>query len=270
MEILRESNIFFDNGGPFIVWDEESSHEHKRGAVIDTLICSNPSCRGVHISAMHIDERFKDLITIEDGKSSYQFTDDRREQLLGPLKRASFSVDIDSHEIEPSIETSGIMNDPELFAWLSRKIVSEEYLELLMRRWRIQKEQNDDQWRKEDWSWWQPGEKIPFYKAFPDSFSFFVPYNNHEFLVADYYCVTPGCQCQGITLSILDFEKKPIEAGGSIDIDSRTLKPISFDSISIDRNILQNIWKEFRRTHDLKSSLQERRKKNEVNWQGTF
>ena len=260
MENLREPGISLDNGGPFVIWDEEHSDELKKGAVVDTLICSNPSCRAVHIVAMYIDERFQD-ITMKGNKLSYKVTGGNREQLPDPLKRSSFSLDFDTNEIVQGEETSNTHDDPELFAWLSKRLLSDEYLKILKRRWRILKKENDDQWQKEDWSWWSPGEKIPYHKAFPESFSFIVICNRKQFLVNDYYCVTPGCQCRDITLSIMNYGKNLIEAGGSIEIDCQTLKPINFDSISINRNTLQDIWKEFRKTGDLKTTLLERRKR---------
>ena len=260
METTQYSEIFLDSGKPYTLWRDESSCEIKKGAVIDTLICSNPSCRDVHITAVYIDERFQD-ITMQGGKLSYSLKGDNKEKLSSPLKSASFSVNIDTLNIEPSKELPHKVNDPELFAWVSQKIVSKEHIELLRRRWRRQKGEDDDQWRERDWSWWKEGDKIPYYEAFPDTTPFIVPYNKQQFLIREYYCVTPGCQCKDITLSISYVDQEPITADGSIDIDSSTLEPISFESISISRSTLQNILKKFCGTYDLKPTFQERRKK---------
>ncbi len=260
MKTYGNIEISLDSGDPFIIWDKERPNELKKGAVIDTLLCDNPSCRLIHIVGMYIDERFQD-ITMTGGKLSYQLAEGSSELIPDPLLRTSFSVDIDTHKVELSKESSKVANDPELFSWLSIEIVSEEYLQFLKRRWRILKGENDDQWREEDWAWWSPGDKIPFLKAFPDSFSFSISYDNQQFVVQDYYCVTPGCQCQDISLIISNYDEKYIEAGGVVNIDGSTLEVLEFEPKSISRDILENIWRKFRLKKKLKSTLQERRRK---------
>lgn len=260
MKTSQSSEVFLDDGKPFTIWREKSSNELKKGAVVDTLICSNPSCRSVHITAFYIDERFKD-ITMQDGKLSYRLTEDNNEKLSSPLKRASFSVNIDTLDIDPSNESPTSLNDPELLSWVSKKIMSKEYLKLLKRRWKTQKGEDDNQWRENDWSWWNKGDKIPYDEAFPNSTSFIISCNKQQFWISDHYCVTPGCQCTDITLSISNIDKEPITTVGSIDIESRTLKPISIESKDISRSTLKNILKKFCDAYNLKPIFQERRKK---------
>ena len=48
-----------DDGGPFLVWDDDPSDKIKKGMIIDTLFCSDPECHSVHIRAILIDEQFK-------------------------------------------------------------------------------------------------------------------------------------------------------------------------------------------------------------------
>ena len=50
-----------DDGGPFVIWEKVKKGTFKRGMILDTRVCDSPDCRHLHIQAVAIDQRFKNM-----------------------------------------------------------------------------------------------------------------------------------------------------------------------------------------------------------------
>jgi hypothetical protein len=50
-----------DDGGPFVIWEKEKKETFRRGIMLNTSVCDNPECRHLHLQAVSIDERFKNM-----------------------------------------------------------------------------------------------------------------------------------------------------------------------------------------------------------------
>ena len=204
-----------DDGGPFVIWEKEKKGDFQRGMVMETWVCDNPDCQYLHVRAIGIDERFKEM-KFEGSKFVYT-VESEKHQTAEPLPNQHLfaSVNIASPEVYISDKTPLEEQDPELISLLTEKIKGEFY-EILKRRWRMAKKVNRDQWRKMDWSWWEDGLMVGWDEVFPDDPDFVFYLSGKRYWVRDLYCINPGCPCKDVTLSFTKFEdeKEYKELGG--------------------------------------------------------
>ena len=60
-ELGRPLHLRLDDGGPFVVWDDDEEARPRSGLVVQTLICDNPEfgCRQVQIRATAVEDHLK-------------------------------------------------------------------------------------------------------------------------------------------------------------------------------------------------------------------
>ena len=67
---------------------------------------------------------------------------------------------------------------------------------ILEKRWRRVHGVGKDDWKREDWSWWEPGVMVSWCEIHGDDPHFLFPIGEEEIWADDGYCVTPKCSCR--------------------------------------------------------------------------
>ena len=253
-----------DDGSPFTIWEKEKKGTFKRGMILDTQVCDNPECRYLHIQAVAIDERFQNMKF--KGKKLVYTVESNVAQKTEPLpnQKLTASIDIDSGKVSVHADTPLTKQDQSFFRWLTSE-VSGRYFELMKRRWRMDKKIHRDQWRNEDWSWWEPGLVVGWNEVFPDEPDFIFAISGTRYWARDLYCINPGCGCNDITLAFAEFDEaaKPKELGTIVI----TLKPFRIDEIvgsGASQQELSRIWQKFQKEAGVIKALKTRQKEMKI------
>src|SRR3990170_1222050 len=92
----RPLHLQLDDGGPFVVWDDDEQAKPRYGMLLWTLICDNPECecRQVQIRAMAVDDRLKGM-RIERDKLTFRLSEEDAANLPIPEKQLSAALDVD-------------------------------------------------------------------------------------------------------------------------------------------------------------------------------
>jgi len=256
----REISITLDDGSPFVMWEREKKSEFKQGMIIDTQVCSSPECRYLHIHAIAIDERFKNM-RFEGEKFIYSVETERRKEAVPlPNQHLTAVFHMDSSDVSIPAGTPPEKQDPELFSRLSSH-VRRDLIEALKRRWRMLKKINRDQWRKMDWSWWEEGLMVGWNEVFPDDPDILFDSAGKKYWIRDLYCINPQCPCKDAMLAFSEIggEKKCKELGG-IALDLKAFRINEVQAIEISSGELMGLWKVFQKDSMLKTNLKLRQK----------
>jgi len=175
-----------DNGSPFVIWEKEKRDEFKRGMILDTWVCDNPECRYLHIQAIAIDERFKNMKF--KGKKFVYTVESEKNQKGQPLpnQHLTAAAHIDSSEVSVPAGTPPEKQNSELFTWLTQEVKGDLF-EVMKRRWYMAKKVDRDQWRKMDWSWWEDGMMVGWDEVFPNDPDLFFDLSGKRYWVRDLY-----------------------------------------------------------------------------------
>jgi hypothetical protein len=135
----------------------------------------------------------------------------------------------------------------------------------MKRRWRMAKKVNRDRWRKEDWSWWEPGLVVGWDEVFPDDPDFVFDITGTRCWARDLYCINPGCPCQDITISFVEFdeEDKPKELG-AVDIGLKQFRIDEIQAIEAPEKKLTQIYNKFQKKAGVKKTLKARQKEMKI------
>jgi len=254
-----------DDGGPFVIWEKEKKGTFRWGMVMETWVCDNPDCQYLHILAIGIDERFKEM-RFEDNKFVYT-VESEKHQTAEPLPNQQLlaSINIVSPEVYISDNTPSEKQDPGLFSLLTEKIKGDFY-EILKRRWRMAKKVNRDQWRKMDWSWWEESMLVGWDEVFPDDSDFLLPLSGKRYWVRDLYCITPGCSCKDVTLVFTETGKSNYKELGTVSIDLKRFRinDIKTHGTGTSSEELSQLWKTFQKEPKLKKKLKTRQKEMKI------
>jgi hypothetical protein len=253
-----------DDGGPFVIWEKVKKGEFKRGMILDTWVCDNPECRYLHIQAIAIDERFKEM-RFKGEKFIYTLESDGNKKVEPPPnQRLTASVHIDSSKVSISEGTPQEKQDQELFAWLTKEIKGNLF-EAMKRRWRMAKKVNRDQWRKMDWSWWEDGLMVGWDEVFPDDLDFVFYFSGKRYWVRDLYCINPRCPCKDVALSITEIKgEKQYKEYGVVSIDLKRFRVLDIQAIGTSSEELMRFWRIFQKESGIKRNLKTRQKEMKI------
>lgn len=260
----RSISKILDDGGPFVIWEKEKKGTFKRGMILDTWVCDNPECRYLHFRAVAIDERFKNM-KFKGRKLVYTVESDinRTTEPL-PNQNVTTSIHIDSAKVSVPADTPLGKQDQDFFNWLTRRVKG-DYFKVMKRRWRMAKRVDRDRWRKEDWSWWEPGLVVGWFDVFPDDPDFIFEMSETRYWARDLYCINPGCPCQDITLSFAEFDEKgkPKELG-SVTINLKQFRIDEIQPVEAPEKALIQIFNKFQRKAGVKKTIKARQKEMKV------
>ena len=260
----RSITKILDDGGPFVIWDKEKKATFKRGMILDTWVCDNPECRYLHLRAVAIDERFKNM-KFKGRKLVYTVESDINQKTEPlPYQNLTASIHVDSAKVSVPTDTPLEKQDQDFLSWLKRDVKG-DYFELMKRRWRVAKKVDRDRWRNEDWSWWEPGLVVGWDEVFPDDPDFVFEISGMRYWARDLYCINPGCPCKDITLSFAEFddEDKPKELG-AVGINLKQFRVDEIQAIEAPEKELTQIFSKFQKRAGVKKTLKTRQKEMKV------
>ncbi len=260
----RSITKILDDGGPFVIWDKEKKATFKRGMILDTWVCDNPECRYLHLRAVAIDERFKNM-KFKGRKLVYTVESDINQKTEPlPNQNLTASIHVDSAKVSVPTDTPLEKQDQDFLSWLKRDVKG-DYFELMKRRWRVAKKVDRDRWRNEDWSWWEPGLVVGWDEVFPDDPDFVFEISGMRYWARDLYCINPGCPCKDITLSFAEFddEDKPKELG-AVGINLKQFRVDEIQAIEAPEKELTQIFSKFQKRAGVKKTLKTRQKEMKV------
>ena len=249
-----------DDGGPFVIWEKVKKGEFKRGMILDTWVCDNPECRYLHIKAIGIDERFKDM-RFKGEKFVYNLETHGNQTLEPPPDQQLLaSVHIDSSQVSIADGTPQEKRDQELFSWLTKEMKG-HFFEFMIRRWRMGKKVSHDQWRKMDWSWWEDGLLVGWDEVFPDEPDFVFYVSEKRYWVRDLYCISPGCHCKDANLSFTEIKgEKKYKELGAVSIDLKQFRVSDIQAMGASSEELMRLWMAFQKEPGMKRTLKTRQK----------
>ena len=254
---VREISMNVDSGGPFLLWNDDPSDKIKTGMIIDTLFCSDPECRAVHIRAILIDEQFTNYKSEGFQLLSQHFDSNTKNKILpNQSLQASFNVETEELRIQDDIRVQSA--NKELLDHLTNQI-RKGLSEVFQRRWRVAKQNINEAWKEKDWSWWRPGDLLSWGDVFPDDFQFTFSLGYNEYFGIDHYCITPGCTCNDVAITFFKIEEK--KNIGSVFTETTKLKMKDFSLQNGSKQNLLKCWEQLNIEYpDLKTSLQRRHK----------
>jgi hypothetical protein len=260
----RAITNILDDGSPFVIWEREQKGPYKRGIILDTSVCDNPDCRYLHLQAVAVDERFKNM-KFKGRKFAYTVESDidpKSEPL--PNQTLAASINIDSAKVSVHKETPLEKQDQDLLDWLKREVTGRHF-ELMQRRWRAAKKVGRDRWRKMDWSWWEPGLVVGWEEVFPDDPDFLFDLSETRYWARDLYCINPGCTCNEIKVSFVAFDQgnNPKELG-AVGIDFKKFRIEGIEPVGASEKELAQIWQQFQKQAGVKQILKTRQKEMKI------
>jgi len=251
-----------DDGGPFLIWQDEEQAKPGRGMVLWTMICDNPECkcRQVQIRAMAVDDRFKRM-RVKGDDFMFSIPQEEVAGLPIPEKRLFAAVDVDTEEVSLSQGASEGEQDLELLGLLKEKMKG-NLLDTVRRRWRaVEKNRDPDQWRRQDWSWWEPGLLVSWAEAFPDDLNFLIEHRQAVFWANDMYCLSPGCPCETLLIAFYQVDGKGnLQEVGTVAVDLGKWQVEEVHPKMGDQKKLRLLWKLLQKKPDLKETIRKRRR----------
>jgi hypothetical protein len=263
-EAGRPLHLRLDDGGPFVVWDDDEQARPRHGLVVRTLICDNPECecRQVQIRAVAVDDQLKGR-GVEANRSTFRLSEEDVANFEIPEKQLCAVMDVDTGEVSLAEGAPGNEDNLEMLRLLKEKMKG-DLLETVRRRWRaVKKEFDIEQWQRQDWSWWEPGLLVSWAEVFPDDLNFLVGYGGAIFWANDMYCINPGCPCQTVMITFRQVHgKSSIEAEdiGTVAINLGKWRVEGIDPKQGDPKRLRSLWELLNTTPDFRLTLRERRR----------
>jgi len=256
-------HLHLDDGGPFVVWNDDEQVKLRHGMVLQTLICDNPECecRQVQIRAMVVEDRLRG-IEVEENKLTFRLPEEDVANLAIPEKQLYAVADVDTGEVSLAEGAPENEHNLEMLRLLKEKMRG-PILETVRRRWRAVKKQVDpEQWRRQDWSWWEPGLLVSWTEAFPDDLNLLLKYQGAMFWANDMYCINPGCPCETVLIAFCQVhDESRVEEMGIVTIHLGKWKVEGVDPQTGDEKKLRSLWELLRKRPHLRLTLQERRRK---------
>ena len=260
----RSITKILDDGDPFVIWEKEKKGTFKRGMILNTWVCDNPDCRYLHLQAVAIDERFRNM-RFKGRKFVYTVESDINQKTEPlPNQNLTTSIHIDSAKVSVPADTPLEKQDQEFFDRLTRRVKG-DYFKVMERRWRLSKRVDRDRWRNEDWSWWEPGLVVGWDEVYPYDPDFIFEMSETRYWARDLYCINPGCPCKEITISFVEFDEdgKPKELGAVV-INLNQFRIDEIQAIEAPEKALIQLFNKFQRKADLKKTIKARQKEMRI------
>lgn len=110
-------------------------------------------------------------------------------------------------------------------------------------------EEEPGDWREEDWSWWKPGDLVPF-GTISGSYDPPMRHKGKDYDAADFYCVTPGCSCRALVVSFVPVDSD--DEIGSVEFDVRDQEVLEVRATKARRPLVDALWERYRQIHGLR------------------
>ncbi|MBT4090078.1 MAG: hypothetical protein HN580_05390 [Deltaproteobacteria bacterium] len=237
---IKSVQRVMDHGGPLFYWDEkEAGCRYRKGYLLDVMFCENPECPYAHFTAFSIDERYRDFRFDKQRSLTYKVTDTEEEE---PPEKISVSGNIDLKN-RTVVQNEGEEQNTQTVALLvkiTKQAHDDLFIELLKQRSNQIKGIHKDTWKKADWSWWEPGDLVPWIEFSPDSIDFVLTDGNNANTVDDYYCINPGCTCREVTFSFNDHKNE--STMGNVSVDSSKWQITGIETETKDDAHLKRSW----------------------------
>jgi hypothetical protein len=179
---------------------------------------------------------------------------------LEPLPEVTARVQVDTGEIVSLSEGC----TPE-FRRSLESLLSGNALSLLRERFRRMRLQLDpDAWKKQDWSWWEPGLLVRLRDVFPGEYDDVVEVKGRRYAIDDMYCCTPKCGCAEVIVTFVPCNRdEHASAPAALKIDLRRWKARDQDGKPLGQELLP-YWQACQSLPAFKNRLRERRRRVRV------
>ncbi|MBF0450930.1 MAG: SEC-C domain-containing protein [Candidatus Magnetomorum sp.] len=205
---IRNIKTIIDHGGPLLLWfDTDSKASYKKGFIIDIYFCDNPECKYGHFNCVEIDDRMENFQFL--GKTfTFDFKNGvDKTTMPKTLIQLEGNIHIQTEEIKVQNENKLSKDESEFLSRISQELQQSEFIDTMRKRFRHAKGINKDKWKKEDWSWWKPGQLVRWLDIHPDAPVSVLQCQNKQYFYDDMYCVTPGCNCKEVCIAFVDLKK---------------------------------------------------------------
>lgn len=254
----RTVTKLLDSRDPVLIWEKEQKHPVKQGMVLDMYVCNNPKCRFTHAKVFAVDERFENLAFEPDGSLSFDIK--KGSDLTTPLpdRKLMVSINIDSYEVilNESSGTSAV----DLLDWISFE-AKNNLCDHIQSRWHMDKPKDHDQWKKQDWSWWETDMMVGWDEIYPHDPNLLLHAPDKKYWVIDSYCVNPQCNCKNMGLTFLYASENKTQDVGGMVVDLNHFVPGQITPQSKSSTELTEMWKMFLAQPGIKKELGRRQKK---------
>jgi hypothetical protein len=158
-------------------------------------------------------------------------------------------VDLESGEVADDRSTGSPPSEPWALEWL-RSELDGPFLAVLEGRLEAGKRNGQPpyDWRKDDWSWWEPGMDVSWMDVFPeDDAPSEIILDNQTWAVSDLYCVEPGCDCEEVRVNFWRERGtgREVHDLGTVSVIPEKIENAQFLSHGADRALLKELWAEW-------------------------
>lgn len=225
-------------------------------------ICDNPDCGAVHVQGHAIDDRVE---SVEKRREKVAFTLCPGADLeADPLPKGMFSASVDLHSGELTVHSDlSVKRHDEMLLASFRRQLDGALHEILRKRWRrVRKKTDRTGWRRDDWSWWEPGTMVPWAKVFPDDPDFIVRRDRRLYWAMDTYCVTPDCSCHEIVVCFFEEGSRKIgRPVGDVHADFDDWRLTEVHPAEGDTEMLHELWEALVQRRDFRKEVPRRHRK---------
>jgi hypothetical protein len=247
------------NEGPMAVW-RDAPGGGREGLVLLFQACSNPSCpcRDVFLEGWLVDNRLR-RVAANDDRFVFEIASG------GQAERRLFfaRVDLENGEVADDRSTGSPPSEPWALEWL-RSELDGPFLAVLEGRLEAGKRNGQPpyDWRKDDWSWWEPGMDVSWMDVFPEEDApSEVILDNQTWAVSDLYCVEPGCDCEEVRVNFWRERGtgREVHDVGTVSVIPEKIESAQFLSHGADRALLKELWAKWCTRFHVSALLRDRR-----------
>lgn len=200
-----------------------------------------------------------------------------RPEIIGQLSVhwAEATLDLDSGEFtlkaagdgtkDPGPASSGESSVSQVATFIGdllRRSADASILNHLRERWRALKGKTDD-WKKFDWSWFEPGEMVGWHVAFPKGADGSFEVDRRMVVPIDMYCVDPACDCAEAMVDFVvvpDAQNERSRTIGRVAVGLSSGRARNFEPEAGASKLLRAAWKEYSAHSDLSRIFTERQR----------
>ena len=230
----------------------------REGLVLSSQACANPACacREVVLEGWLADDK---ILGVSEENDHIKFVLPQGSPPQRRVLRAAVDIDRGTVEIAEGSKTT----EPWAVEWL-RSEMDAELVAILQRRFQAAKRAPapPHDWRKDDWSWWQPERPVAWTDvATDDDEASEVLLDGKTYAVSDFYCVEPGCACEEVRISfwLERSSDKELEDVGDVWVNPTMPTAAQLHAHGPMRPLLERLWGAFRDEHPVTALLVQRR-----------
>lgn len=252
--------------GPMLLWRDRQGGG-REGLALSAHACSNPecNCRKIMIEGWSVGANLSGFACTE-GELTFVINPgpegERERRVLWA------AVDLDDGAVTPVVAKAKTgapsKSDPWAVEWL-RSEMDGPLLETLRERFRAEKSKPrpPHDWRKDDWSWWEPGMEVGWNDVHSDADdNGDILLDGKIYVVGDYYCVEPGCDCEEARLAfwLVPAPNADFEDVGDVWVNPTIPGSAQFHAHGSKRTLLKRLWAAWSERKPISTLLLQRQK----------